>query len=69
MKGEKMTNKTEYLEMLEIMTGITQTDMETVIRPIYNTQGHDAAKRELKRISGQPLVETDVIVRTYFDNF
>lgn len=64
-----MTSKTEYLEMLELMTGITQTDMESVIRPVYNTQGHDAAKRELKRISGQPLVETDVIVRTYFENF
>lgn len=64
-----MTNKTEYLEMLELMTGITQTDMESVIRPIYNTRGHDAAKRELKRISGQPLVETDLIVRTYFEHF
>lgn len=64
-----MTSKTEYLEMLELMTGITQTDMESVIRPVYNTQGHNAAKRELKRISGQPLVETDVIVRTYFENF
>ena len=63
-----MKNKTEYLEMLELMTGITKTDMETVIRPVYNTQGHDAAKRELKRISGQPLVETDVIVRTYFNH-
>lgn len=64
-----MTSKTEYLEMLELMTGITKADMENVIRPVYNTQGHDAAKRELKRISGQPLVETDVIVRTYFENF
>jgi hypothetical protein len=63
-----MKNKTEYLEMLELMTGITKTDMETVIRPVYTTQGHDAAKRELKRISGQPLVETDVIVRTYFNH-
>jgi hypothetical protein len=64
-----MTNKIEYLEMLELMTGITQTDMESVIRPVYTKQGHDAAKRELKRISRQPLAETDVIVRTYFKHF
>ena len=62
-------NKTEYLELLELMTGITQNDMESVIRPIYNSQGHDAAKRELKRISGQPLVETHVIVENYFELF
>ena len=62
-------DKTEYLEMLELMTGITQNDMESVIRPIYKSQGHDAAKRELKRISGQPLVETHVIVKNYFDMF
>ena len=62
-------NKTEYLELLELMTGITQNDMESVIRPIYNSQGHDAAKRELKRISGQPLVETHVIVKNYFELF
>ena len=64
-----MNNKSQYLEMLEIMTGITESVMETQIRPLYQSKGHDAAKRELKRISGQPLVETDVIVKTYFKYF
>lgn len=60
-------NKTEYLELLEVMTGITESEMESVIRPIFESQGHDAAKREPKRISGQPLAETGVIVSTYFE--
>lgn len=61
-------NKKQYLEMLELMTGITQSDLENKIRPIYQSQGMDAAKRELKRISGQPLVETQMIVKNYFED-
>jgi hypothetical protein len=61
-------NKKQYLEMLEMMTGITQNDLETKIRPIYQSQGADAAKRELKRISGQPLVETQMIIKNYFED-
>lgn len=59
--------RTEYLSLLEAMTGITEQQMENIIRPVYERQGHDAAKRKLKEISGQPLVETHVIVRTYFE--
>ena len=59
--------RTEYLELLEVMTGITESEMESVIRPIFESQGHDAAKKELKRISGQPLAETGVIVSNYFE--
>ena len=61
-------NKQQYLEMLEIMTGITQDDLENKIRPIYQAQGADAAKRELKIISGQPLVETQLIIKNYFED-
>lgn len=61
-------NKTQYLEMLEMMTGITEGDLENKIRPIYQSQGADAAKRELKRVSGQPLVETQMIVKNYFED-
>ena len=54
--------------MLEMMTGITQDDLENKIRPVYQLQGADAAKRELKRVSGQPLVETQMIVKNYFED-
>lgn len=59
-------DRASYLALLEAMTGITERDLETVIRPIYEAMGHDAAHRKLKEISGQPLVETHVIVKTYF---
>lgn len=61
------SNREHYLEMLELMTGISESILENNIRPVYVSQGHDAARRELKRISGQPLAETDVIVKTYFE--
>lgn len=41
--------------------------MEEIIRPVYEQNGCDAAKRKLKEISGQPLAEAHVIVRTYFE--
>jgi hypothetical protein len=60
-------NRKQYLALLQAMTGITECQMEEIIRPVYERDGHDAAKRKLKEISGQPLVETHVIVKTYFE--
>ena len=62
-------NRTEYLNFLKAMTGITENDLENIIKPIFQEQGHDAAHRKLKEISGQPLVETHVIVNLYFNKF
>ena len=61
-----MMNKTEYFSLLQMMTGITEDQMETIIRPVFDDNGFDAATRKLKEISGQPLVETHVIIKTYF---
>jgi hypothetical protein len=44
----------EYISILNAMTGITEK------------HGFDAATRKLKEISGEPLVETHVIIKAYF---
>jgi hypothetical protein len=56
----------EYISILNAMTGITEDELETTIRPVFEKHGFDAATRKLKEISGEPLVETHVIIKAYF---
>lgn len=58
-------DRAEYLGLLKAMTGITQADLES-IRPLYESEGAEKAARKLKEMSGEPLVETRVIISTYF---
>jgi hypothetical protein len=58
-----------YLNMLKAMTGITEQQMEDIIRPVYESDGgKETAARKLKEISGEPLVETRVINEVYFED-
>lgn len=59
-------DRQEYLGMLEVMTDITEADLEN-LRPLYEKEGNEPAARKLKEMSGQPLVETRVIIETYFE--